>query len=206
MPSKRLDRPPEPRGEAPAACPCSRGPHLQSFSGSQVDLPRTPTSPPRACCDSAWGCRASEGRLQASCSLCPAGEGVGASPGSPGLGPSPGVPRAELPHQLEPPAALLVAWLSHFSPGAGGVGGATQFLCKAARGFPEPGAALSPAQGRGLPRDGASSGTGASLSCRVRQGLHGIIFFKFSGEKVGLAVTRKFQSLMQSSTARRNDE
>ena len=32
------------------------------------------------------------------------------------------------------------------------------------------------------------------------------IFFKFSGEKVGLAVTRKFQSLMHSSTARRNDE
>lgn len=32
------------------------------------------------------------------------------------------------------------------------------------------------------------------------------IFFKFLGEKGGLAVTRKFQSLMQSSTARRNDE
>lgn len=130
-------------------------------------LPRVPavTQPGAA------GPQKAGSRRAAACAR--AGKGVGASPGSPGLGPSPGVPRAELPHQLEPPAALLVAWLSHFSPGAGGVGGATQFLCKAARGFPEPGAVLSPAQGRGLPRDGASPGTGASLSCRVRRGLHG---------------------------------
>lgn len=147
--------PPTDQGREPASrwgqCPPRS---WRSFSGT-----RSACSPlPRAPAVTQPGATGPSGRA-AACSW--AGEGVGASPGSPGLGPSPGVPWAELPHQPEPPAALLVAWLSNFSPGAGGVGGAARFLCKAARHFPEPGAALSlspgmgPPQGRGLPRDGS---------------------------------------------------
>lgn len=153
MPLKRLDHPPEPRGEAPAASVlalsgpiCDLSPGAGWTRTARPPLPRTPgrdsagaTGPLKAGCGRAAACAW-------------AGGAAGASPGSPGLGPSPGVPRAELPHLQEPPAALPVAWLSHFSPGAGGAGGSAPSLCKAARGFPEPGAALSPSPGTGPPQ------------------------------------------------------
>lgn len=55
--------------------------------------------------------------------------------GSPGLGPGQGCHGLSLP-QPEPPAALLVAWLSNFPREQAGWEGAAWFLCKAATSRP----------------------------------------------------------------------